>query len=150
MLDKNQVLTGAPAALNKEDQPWEVTVEGNSIVARWCWMNATFFAVAEVDNKVKDYKFTVTLDDKGKYKELDNSKEKQSTVGMKNGKLSFGSSSNSFSGHKNQKSFSLGVGKDNQSGEVGIIKNVFDTDLVKKPIRAYLEQCGWKKAGLFG
>jgi len=150
MLDRNQVLTEAPSALNKSDQPWEVTIEGNSIVARWKWMDATFFAVGEVDNQVKDYKFTVTLDEKGKYKELDNTEEKKSTVGVKNGKLSFGSSSKSFSGNKSQKSFSFGTGKDNQSGDVGFITHKFDTDLVKKPIRAYLEQCGWKKGGLFG
>ena len=150
MLDKNQVLSQAPSALNKPDQPWEVTIEGASLIARWKWMDATFFGTGEVNNEIKDYKFTVTLDDKGKYKELDNTEQKKTNIGMKDGKLSFGTSSSSFSGKTTQKSISFGLGKDNQSGEAGILKHKFDTDLVKKPIRAYLEQCGWKKAGLFG
>jgi len=150
MLDRDQVLTQAPAALNQENQAWEVKVEGNSLVARWKWMDAKFFAVKEVNNEVKDYKFTVTLDEKGKYKEKDNTEEKKTSVSMKDGKLSFGTSSSSFSGKTTQKSFSIGVGQDNQSGEVGLLKHKFDTSAVKKPIRAYLEECGWKKAGLFG
>ena len=150
MLDRTQVLSEAPQALNKEDQAWEVTVEGNSLVAVWKWMDATFFAVAEVDNNIKEFKYTVTLDDKGKYKELDATEQKKTTIGMKDGKLSFGTSSSSFKGKTTQKSISFGIGKDNQTGEVGIIKNKFDTSLVKKPIREYLEQCGWKKTGLFG
>ncbi len=150
MIEKQKVLAEAAAALNKADQPWEVSVEGNAIVARWRWMDATFFGANDVNQEIKDYKFTVTLDDKGKFKEHDNTEQKSANVGMKDGKLSFGTSSSSFSGKTSQKSISFGIGKDNTTGEVGLIKNKFDTSLVKKPIRAYLESCGWKKAGLFG
>jgi len=69
---------------------------------------------------------------------------------MSGGKLSFGSSSNSFKGKTNQKSFQFGAGKDKQTGETGMISAKFDTTKVKQPIRDYLTNCGWKKAGLFG
>lgn len=144
------MLAEAPGALNKPDQPWEVTIEGDSIVARWRWMDATFFSAAEVDKEVKDFTFKVTLTDKGKYKELDSTESKASNVSMSGGKMSFGTSSKSFSGKTNQKSFSFGTGADNKTGEVGLLKHKFDTTLVKKPIRDYLESNGWKKAGLFG
>jgi len=150
MLEKQKVLEGALEALNKPDQPWEVTVEGDTIVAHWKWMDATFFAPNELNDETKEYSFSVTLSDNGKWKEIDHTVNKSSNVSMNNGKLSFGTSQQSFSGKTNQKSFSFGVGSDNKTGETGFIGFKFDTSLVKKPIRAYLESCGWKKAGLFG
>ena len=149
MLDKQSVLAKAPGALNKPDQPWEVTVEGDSIVARWKWMDATFFAPTEVNAETKAFMFTVTLNDKGKWKEIDKTENKSSGIKISGGKIGFGSSSNSFIGKTNQKSFSFGTGKNNQTGEVGLIGFKFDTTAVKQPIRDYLTACGWKKAGLF-
>ena len=151
MIDKQKVLTDALLVLNKENQPWEIIVDGSSIIATWKWMDATFFSAAEINQEIKDYKFTVTLDDKGKYKEKDNTENKSSSVGFSSdGKIKFGTSSSSFSGKTTQKSFSFGVGQNNKTGEAGLLIHKFDTDLVKKPIREYLAECGWKKAGLFG
>ena len=52
-MDKQTVLAQAPGALNKSDQPWEALLEGDPIVARWKWMDATFFAPHEVNNNVQ-------------------------------------------------------------------------------------------------
>jgi len=149
-VDKQTVLTQAPVVLNRPDQPWYVTVEGDAIVARWNWMNATWFAPHEVSNETRDFSFTVILDNKGTYKEVDRTAEKSSGVRMSGGKVGFGTSSSSFKGKTNQKSFSFGAGKDNQTGEVGLVGFKFNTSDVKNPVRAYLEGCGWKKAGFFG
>jgi len=64
---------------------------------------------------------------------------------MSGGKLSFGSSSNSFMGKTNQKSFQFGLGKNNQTGEAGVIGFKFNTTDVKQPVREYLISCGWNK-----
>ena len=69
---------------------------------------------------------------------------------MSGGKLSFGSSSSSFRGKTNQKSFQFGVGKNNQTGKTGIVGFKFNTNDVKQSVRDYLTSCGWKSAGLFG
>ena len=149
-IKKEQVLSQAPDALNKPDQPWEAAVEGDSIVARWKWMDAAFFAPNEVTNETRQFTFTITLTDKGKWKELDKTVSASSGVKMSGGKLSFGGSSSTFTGKTNQKSFQFGAGKNNQTGEAGVISFKFDTSKVKQPIRDYLTSCGWKKAGLFG
>ena len=148
--DRQRVLAQAPDALNRPDRPWTVTVVGDSLVARWKWMDATFFSPHEVTDETRQFSFTVTLDDKGKWKELDKTENKAAGVKMSGGKLSFGGSSNSFAGKTNQKSFQFGLGKDNQSGQAGLVGFKFDTTAVKQPIRDYLTACGWKKAGLFG
>jgi len=147
---KDQVLYEVPTVLNRPDQPWIVTVEGDAIVARWKWMDAMFFAPNELNDETRNYTFTVTLNDKGKYKELDQTEQKSTSVGVGGGGLSFGTSSSSFKGKTTQKSFEFGLGKDKQTGEVGFIGFKFDTTLVKNQIRGYLESNGWKKAGLFG
>ena len=148
--EKKKVLAEAAAALNKPDQPWEATIEGDSIVARWKWMDATFFAPNEVNDQTKQFTFIVTLGGNGKWKETDKTESGSSGVKMSGGKLSFGGSSSTFIGKTSQKSFQFGVGKDNQTGQAGIIGFKFDTAKVKQPIRDYLTSCGWKKAGLFG
>lgn len=148
--EKQRVLADAPNALNRPDQPWEVTVEGDSIVARWKWMDATFFAPHEVNNEIRQFTFTVTLNDNGKWKEIDKSENKSGGVKMSGGKIGFGSSSSTFLGKTNQKSIQFGLGKNNRTGEAGIVGFKFDTTAVKQPVRAYLTACGWKKAGVFG
>ena len=149
MFPKQTVLANAPGTLNRPERPWEVTVFGDSIVARWKWMDATFFAAHEISDETKQFTFTVTLTDNGTWKELDRTENKKSGVKMSGGKLSFGSSSSTFKGKTNKKSFQFGVGKNNQTGEAGVIGFKFNTTDVKQPVRDYLTSCGWKKAGLF-
>jgi hypothetical protein len=149
--EKERVLRDAPGALNKANQPWQVRVEGDSIIATWKWMDATFFGPTEVNQETRDYAFTVTLTDKKTWSEKDKSQESSSKAKIgAGGKLSLGTSSSTFIGKQSKKSFELGAGKNNQTGEVGIIKFKFDTKDVKEPVRAYLTHCGWKKAGLLG
>ena len=148
-MEKQQVLQGAVQALNGEDKPWAVTVEGDSIVGRWKWMDARFFSPASITNEEREYIFTVTLKDNGKWQEIDKTTKKASGVSFSGGNLSFGTSSSSFKGKTSQKSVSFGLGQNKQDGSVGIIKSSLDTSLIKNAVRDYLTQCGWKKAGLF-
>ena len=149
MADMRTVLFNAPGALNRPDQPWEAVVEGNSIIARWKWMDARFFSAHEVNDETRQFTFIVTLSENGKWKELDRTEKKSSGVSMSGGKLGFGSSSSSFKGKTNQKSFQLGVGQNKQNGQAGIVSFKFDTTALKQPVRDYLTACGWKKAGMF-
>ena len=144
-MDKQTVLAQAAQTLNQPDQPWEVRVEGSSIIGYWKWMDARFVGLISVDDETKQYTFTVTLSDKGTYKELDHIAEKSKSIGFSGGKLSLGTSSNSFKGKANKKSFEFGLGKDKQTGEVGAISFKMDTTTVKQPIRDYLANCGYKK-----
>ena len=43
MIEKEKVLSDAPKILNSDNNPWEVTVEGDSIIGTWKWMDARFF-----------------------------------------------------------------------------------------------------------
>jgi len=151
-VDKQKVLQDAPAVLNKPDQLWQVEVQGDSIIGHWKWMDANFISLHEVTDEVREYSFTATLDDKGKWKELDKTSEKAKavTANVKDGKIGFGTSKDTFAGKKTQKSFQVGIGKDKTDGSLGVVVAKLDTTLVKEPIRAYLTSCGWKKAGMFG
>ena len=147
LTEKQKVLYEAPQALNLPGRPWQVTVEGDALVARWKWKDGMSFSAHEVTDDIRNYAFTVTLSDNRTWREADNTEDKSAKVGMSGGKISFGGSSNSFSGKTNQKSFSFGTNP--QTGKAGMVRQ-FDTTQVKEPIRAYLTSRGWKKAGLFG
>ncbi|MCL1793302.1 MAG: zinc ribbon domain-containing protein [Oscillospiraceae bacterium] len=148
--EKQKVLMDAPVALNNPGQPWEVTVEGDSIVARWKWMDATFFSPHEINEETKAFTFAATLNNNGKYSESDKNENKSAGVKTRSGKVGFGSSSSTFIGNSNRKSIQFGMGQNNQTGEVGFVGFKFDSTALKAPIREYLAACGWKKAGLFG
>ena len=143
-MDKMAVLGQAPAALNRPGQPWYVRVEGDSIVARWLWQDETQFAPTQVTREIQEFTFTVTLKDSGKYNEIDSSATATGGVAMSGGKLSMGTSSSAFKGHSTRKSYEFSFGSS------GGVTPVFDTETIKRPVRAYLESCGWKKVGLFG
>jgi len=147
--DKVSMLYHAPAMLNKPDIPWVVSVEGDTIVARWKWMDALWFSVGEISDEVKNYSFAVTLSDNGTYKELDTTEEKTRSITMKDGNLGFGTSKDVFKGKQTRKSFEFGLGKDNTKDSVGFIGFKYNTTLVKDQLRSYLDANGWKKAGLF-
>ena len=148
-MDKNQVLQSAAMSLNFSERPWKARVEGDSIIATWKWDQPEFFSPFETGDDTKEFTFVVTLKNNGTWTEADTVQEKSSGVSFSGGNLSFGSSKNTFKGKTNQKSFQFGIGKD-KDGQVGIVGSKFDTSMVKEPIRAYLTNCGWKKAGLFG
>lgn len=148
--NKQQMLNDAPSVLNRPDLPWQVGVQGDSIIATWKWMDAMFFAPGEVNNAVQQYAFIVTLKDNGKWSEQDKSEKTTSNVNFKNGQLSFGGSKSSFSGKQSGKSVQIGLGRNNQTGEEGIVGFKYDTSQVKEWVRGWLTQNGWKKAGLFG
>ncbi len=147
MVEKEKVLMDVANVLNKEDQPWEVIVEGDSIIASWKWMNAVFFQPSEITEEIKQYKFTVTLGKNGKYTEHDQTENKKNNIDFSEGKISFGAST--FSGQTTQKSFTIGLGKDKQTDKTGVIVSKFDTQIIKEPIRQYLKDCGWKKKVFF-
>ncbi len=147
MIDKQQVLTGALNALNKPENPWLVTVDGDKIVAMWKWMDATFFGVGEVTREIRDFKFIVTLLDNGKWKEKDIMTQSSANVDLPKKDISL--RKDFFSGHAANKTITIGLGKDHNTGQTGLIKNKFDTAQIKEPVREYLKDCGWKKKGLF-
>jgi hypothetical protein len=153
--DKNAMLQNAPAMLNGPTIPWEITVDGDNIIARWKWMDTTWFAPGEVSDETREYSHIITLHDNGKYKEHDVSVQRSSGIGMgpsNGGSGGFGmnKSFSSFHGKQSEKSITIGLGRDHQTGQVGLVTSKFDTGLVKNQMRDWLAANGWKKAGLFG
>jgi hypothetical protein len=69
-VEKLTVLYEAPRVLNKPSRPWTVTIEGDSIIARWNLTDAAFFAPHEINNDIRNFNFIVILDEKGRWKEI--------------------------------------------------------------------------------
>ena len=78
MIEKEKVLSDAPKVLNSDNNPWKVTVEGDSIIGTWKWMDARFFTEGGISDEDKEFTFTVTLKDNGKWKEVDSTSSKTS------------------------------------------------------------------------
>jgi len=136
--------------LNRPGQPFAYWVEGRSIVGRWLWQDQTLINPGAVTDEVREFMFICDLNDDGTYKEHTKEHSATSGVSASGGKVGFGFGTSSFSGNSTGKSFSLGLGRDNQTGQVGVVKAQFDSDWIKRPLREYLAAYGWKaKGGLF-
>jgi hypothetical protein len=135
--------------LNQPGQKFEYHVEGNQIIGTWRWKDQTLFAPLSVSQDVRDFVFIVTLKDDGTYTEHTKEFSKEKHAGFQGGAINIGASANAFSGNSMHKSFSFGVGHDNQTDETGIVSASLDSTLIKTPLRDFLEAHGWKKPGLF-
>jgi len=58
------------------------------------------------------------------------------------GNIGYTTPFNTFNGKTSQKSFELGLGRDNKTKDISLVKSKFDTEMVKQPIRSYLTTCG--------
>ena len=134
--------------LNQPGQPFQYFVgPNNTIIGTWRWQDQTLFAPQAVTAEVQQFQFVVELQADGTYKEHTTEASHQTQAGASGGNLHFGTSSSKFSGQSAGKSFSIGLGHDNQTGQTGVVTASFDSNLIKQPLRAFLESQGWKKAG---
>ena len=125
-IGKHQVLQEAPDILNREGRPWQVTVEGDAIIARWKWADEKYFGPHAVSDETKSYAFIVVLDENGRWREVD---EPDGTA---------------------EEEFGFGREESDPAGEAGFGGFVFDTKIIKAPVHEFLTARGWKKAGWFG
>lgn len=146
-VEKTQVLNNALTYFSGQDVPWEVSIDGDSLIAKWKWMDARFFSPTDINDQTREFYFKVTLNNKGKYRETDYIKDNDKGIDFGSGNASVGASW--FKGKSWSKRVTIGFGEDKSTGEAGIIKFKFDTNVIKEPIRKYLTECGYKKAGLF-
>ncbi len=143
---KQKVLTDV-LSLNGEDKKYKISVDGNKIVTEVKWMDAVFFSPKEVTDEMKQFKFTVTLNDDNTYSEIDESK----SVSKKVGAGGFGMQYSSFKGKEITFNKTIGIGKNKDTGDTGIVGTTFYSEEYKKPVRDFLKANGYteKKKGFF-
>jgi len=146
-----ELLAKVPA-LNDPSEPFTYVVKKDTIIGEWNIVSAKSLYPTSFETIDKKFKVIIEFDEKkGSWKP----KEKSSESGAKvsGGGISFGSSSNSFSGKSSNKGFSLTLGGAHQTkdGISPVLAYSFDSDKIKKPLFEFLEANGWKrKRGLFG
>lgn len=88
MLSIFEVLNMVPK-LNQENLPfyYYCDPQNASIIGIWKWQDGRFFNLNGVSDEVKMYKFIVTLDPKGKWHERSNEIKLQSSINLKDHKI---------------------------------------------------------------
>lgn len=145
-MNKEQVFEQA-LALNGNDKKYMITVEENKIITRVKWMDATFFSPGSISNEMREFEYTVEIDTNGKYRELDKSVSASKSIN------SNGASYNKsiFVGKQISFDRTIGIGKNKQDGETGIIDVSFNSEEYKTPVRNLLKNLGYKKKmGILG
>jgi hypothetical protein len=141
-------------SLNDPSQPFTYTVKGSSIIGSWDIVSAKSLYPKEFKAIDKKFEIRVDLDEKkGTWKPKEKSKE--SNASATGDRLSFGTSSKSFSGKSTDKGVSFEFGginkKKGEDATLAPLVYSWDTAKIKKPLFDLLEANGWKrKKGLFG
>ena len=139
-MTKSEILAKA-LELNGDDKKYQITVEGDTIITRVKWMDATFFAPDAVTDEVKTFEYAVKIHDNGKYSEV--SKISETTKGLSAGGASY--TKRGFAGKEITFDKTIGFGKNREDDSVGVINNTFYSEEYKKPVRALLKESGCKK-----
>ena len=143
-------LLAAVPSLNDPQQPFTYAVDGHKIVGTWDIVKATSLYPTEVTHIDKGYRLEVELDeDEHSYDYEDHESETSATLdgdGLHVEK-------ELFKGKTKKKEFSFefgGVNKTDEGVSVNPVVYYFDTDKIKDPLFAFLEQHGWeRKKGFF-
>ena len=143
-------LLGAVPSLNQPGQPFTYAVDGKKIVGTWDIVKATSLYPTEVTHIDKDYRLEVELDeDEHSYDYTD--QESETHASADGGGLHL--EKDLFKGKMKKKEFSFefgGVNKTDEGVSMAPVVYSFDTDKIKDPLFAFLEQHGWeKKKGFF-
>ena len=140
----------AVPSLNDPSQPFTYAVDGRTIVGTWDIVKATSLYPTEVTHIDKDYRLEVELDeDEHSYDYEDHESETHATLDVDGLHVE----KELFKGKSMKKEFSFefgGVNKTDEGVSVNPVVYSFDTDKIKDPLFAFLEQHGWeRKKGFF-
>ncbi|HET6937446.1 MAG TPA: hypothetical protein VFI19_02525 [Nocardioides sp.] len=143
-------LLAAVPSLNDPSQPFTYAVEGTKIIGTWDIVKATSLYPTEVSHIDKDYRLEVELDEDEHVYDYEDD-ESETDVSVDGDGLHV--EKEFFKGKEKKKEFHFEFGGVNKTDE-GISMNPvvysFDTDKIKDPVFAFLEQHGWeKKKGFF-
>lgn len=141
MMPINEVLANAVNDLTKEDEPWIISTEGNSIIARINWKNTTNISFVEINNEMQNFEYCINLFDDYKYTE--GTESTTDTASIELGSTSANHSA--FYGLELRDFHSIEFGVNHNTDEKGIIKTNFTTDEIRDRIRQYVEERGYKR-----
>ena len=143
-------LLAAVPSLNEPNHPFSYAVEGTHIVGTWDIVKATSLYPTEVTHIDKDYRLEVELDaDDHTFDYEDEERSTEASLGGDGLHVQ----KDFFKGKAKKKEFSFefgGVNKTDDGVSVAPVTYSFDTDEIKDPLFAFLEQHGWeRKKGFF-
>lgn len=135
---KEQILASA-LALNGDGKRYVITVEGNKIFTRVKWMDAVLFSPTSVSNEMREFEYTVTVNDDGTYYEVE--KYVDTSGSVHGGGLRF--EKRAFYGKRASRTVGLGI--DQQTGKAGIVDVSFNSAEYIKPVKELMQNAGYKK-----
>jgi len=143
-------LLAAVPSLNDPGQPFSYSVVGQGIVGTWDIVKATSLYPTEVTHLDRSYRLEVRLDEDDH--EFDYEDHESTTQASADGDgVHF--QKDFFAGKEKKKEFSFefgGINKTEEGVSMAPVVYSFDTDKIKDPLFAFLEQHGWKqKKGFF-
>ena len=116
-------------------------IDEKFIVARWKWMDATYFGGISITNEIKEFATYIKLDSDGTYRWFDT----ENAIYSKFSPTEISAGGSSFYGKSWRYNKTIVLGKDNDTNNTGIVKFSLNTKTIHKPIEEWLKNNNYKK-----
>jgi len=143
-VQKHIVLAEAPDALNRPDQPWEVSVEGDSIVARWKWEDPDWFKTQEVTADIRAFSYSVTLSDRGSWTDDSADRDRKPRFYKDGVRKNLRPALRELTAVTAERGVSTGPDDEVRTEPLAPADPEFDVAAIQKAIRSYLLSCGYR------
>jgi hypothetical protein len=135
------------AELNRPDQPFSYSCEGDRVIGTWDVADVTYQGLLSAGTIDEDYAITVTLDEQsGTYDVSERTSKSGSDVRLSGGTVGFGGSKQVFRGRSIGRSWGGGAAlRATSHGQAGHTWSYeFETSRIKRPLLDLLHDAGWQ------
>lgn len=136
----NELLNSAVNDLKVNDEPWDIFIENNSIIAKINWKNTTNFSFTGITKEMENFEYRINLFDNYKYTEF----FKTNSTNANLNPTSVSATHSSFYGIVLRDYDSIEFGINHNTKEKGIITTHFSTDEIRNKMRTYVEERGYR------
>ena len=136
---------------NSQDLPYkmEIVNEGISgdqyVVARWKWMDATYFTGVSITKEIQEFAVYYKLEADGRYRYFDSADNLIARTGMADGRRGASVAAEAFYGKRIEYKKTVVLGRNNLDGKEGLVGFVLNSKSIHKPVKEWLEKNGYKK-----
>ena len=137
----NKIYLDAKEYFNNNHPELECEIKDNNLVLGINWKDTTYFNGSGLAHEYSHFKCIVKVLPNGQYHRTDVILDDSESLDIKKLQIS----RSGFSGKIVRRTIEFSLGKDNRTGEKGLIKNEFSTSIIQKPIKEYFSSIGLKE-----
>lgn len=139
--NKNEIIDKVIRTLNNGTYPFNAVRDGDSIIVKWEWKDATQFGIGTVSREVSAFRYVVMVNDDNTFYGYDTDESRIASLGVSGANCP---QDRSFIGHEIRFHRETAVGRNAGENNTGVRTWEFSTTKVHNVVKEVFENNGWK------